>query len=441
MKYSIIILFFLLVFNNYAQPVKVNENYYSAKDEFTNDIFNWQYIQLPYPFNITDIFFKDSLYGWASHEGNGVFRTTDSGFNWDTSKFGTNNHIGGVHFIDRYTGWTVGVGGKIRKTINGGINWKIQDYEPYAGYYNKVHFFNSDTGVVIGSKNGPYGYIIKTTNSGNNWSEIFISNQIYTELKDQYWLNSDSGWLCGSNILLKTTNGGTNFINYYTNIPPTQNGSNALLGIDFVNENTGWICGSNLEHRNIYKTTNAGLNWYFQNNPVASYEYAQVNDIKFINSDSGWAGSFVGIILFTSNGGSNWLIDLSANDEFWSLCNYKNSKIWSGGAHGKIWYTLINPPIGVISNKNQIPLEYHLFQNYPNPFNPSTTIKYDISNYAQVTFKIYDILGKEIYSSNEFKKAGRYEFEFNGSNFASGLYFYKLETGEFKQVKKMVLIK
>ncbi|RPI12839.1 MAG: T9SS C-terminal target domain-containing protein [Ignavibacteriae bacterium] len=101
-----------------------------------------------------------------------------------------------------------------------------------------------------------------------------------------------------------------------------------------------------------------------------------------------------------------------------------------------------------LGKEGKIPLEYHLFQNYPNPFNPSTTIKYDIPNYAQITLKIYDILGKEIYSSNEFKKAGRYEYKFDGSNFASGLYFYKLEarqagssTGEFKQVKKMVLVK
>lgn len=84
---------------------------------------------------------------------------------------------------------------------------------------------------------------------------------------------------------------------------------------------------------------------------------------------------------------------------------------------------------------------FSLRQNYPNPFNPVTKITYEIPENAFITFKIYDLLGKEIFSIDDFKKAGSYEIEFDGSDMTSGIYFYSLETGGFKETKKMVLIK
>jgi hypothetical protein len=85
---------------------------------------------------------------------------------------------------------------------------------------------------------------------------------------------------------------------------------------------------------------------------------------------------------------------------------------------------------------------FDLYQNYPNPFNPITNIQYCIGSPGLVRLKIYDILGKEVaILVNEEKPAGRYSIEFNGSSLASGVYFYKLETGEFIQVKKMLLLK
>ena len=99
-----------------------------------------------------------------------------------------------------------------------------------------------------------------------------------------------------------------------------------------------------------------------------------------------------------------------------------------------------------IESKNEekisIPLQYKLEQNYPNPFNPSTTIKYSIPKNGLVTLKIYDVLGKEILTLiNETKETGSYEIEFNGSNFSSGAYFYRIESGKFINIKRMILIK
>jgi hypothetical protein len=88
-----------------------------------------------------------------------------------------------------------------------------------------------------------------------------------------------------------------------------------------------------------------------------------------------------------------------------------------------------------------VPRSFKLHQNYPNPFNPTTTIKYEIPKDAEITIKVYDLLGREVFSINEYKKAGSYEVKFDGANLASGMYLYSFETNGYKDTKKMVLLK
>ena len=86
--------------------------------------------------------------------------------------------------------------------------------------------------------------------------------------------------------------------------------------------------------------------------------------------------------------------------------------------------------------------EFALYENYPNPFNPSTTIKYSIPNQSLVTLKVFDILGREIETLiNEEKTAGIYEIDFDASQLSSGIYFYKIQAGDFVETKKMILLK
>jgi len=85
---------------------------------------------------------------------------------------------------------------------------------------------------------------------------------------------------------------------------------------------------------------------------------------------------------------------------------------------------------------------YNLHQNYPNPFNPSTIIKFRISEFGIVNFKVYDVLGNEVATLvEEEKPAGEYEVEFNGDGLTSGIYFYQLKFRDFIQTKKMILLK
>jgi len=104
--------------------------------------------------------------------------------------------------------------------------------------------------------------------------------------------------------------------------------------------------------------------------------------------------------------------------------------------------------VGISQLSNKVPESFSLSQNYPNPFNPTTKISFAIPpskgdrGMSMIRLVIYDALGKEVaVLINEQLKPGTYEVDWDGTNFPSGIYFYKLEIGEFTQTKKMVLIK
>ncbi|MEO6695945.1 MAG: T9SS type A sorting domain-containing protein, partial [Ignavibacteria bacterium] len=94
-----------------------------------------------------------------------------------------------------------------------------------------------------------------------------------------------------------------------------------------------------------------------------------------------------------------------------------------------------------IENANEL-LDFNLYQNYPNPFNPETNIKFSIRKSVEVNLKVYDISGKEVATLiNQKLSAGSYVMKFNGNLFASGIYYYRLSSKDFKQTKKMTLLK
>jgi len=118
----------------------------------------------------------------------------------------------------------------------------------------------------------------------------------------------------------------------------------------------------------------------------------------------------------------------------WS--NYSANNVWvSKGCSGG---TLT----GINHNNNEIPKTYSLSQNYPNPFNPTTNIKFSIPKNSVVKLTIYDLTGRVVETLVDGQlNAGNYAYDFDASNIASGVYFYKLQSDNFTDVKKMMLIK
>ena len=97
---------------------------------------------------------------------------------------------------------------------------------------------------------------------------------------------------------------------------------------------------------------------------------------------------------------------------------------------------------GISQLGTEIPKEFKLYENYPNPFNPTTKIKFDLQKASQTAITIYDITGKEVETLiNENLSAGKYELQWDGINKSSGVYFYRINTNEFTDIKRMILIK
>ena len=108
-----------------------------------------------------------------------------------------------------------------------------------------------------------------------------------------------------------------------------------------------------------------------------------------------------------------------------------------GGSSASGW-----PPVSVEDNFIINPINSNLLQNYPNPFNPTTTISYELPKSTYVKLSIYDITGRLVETLvNEHKNAGYYSVNWNAANVSSGIYFYRIDAGEFRSVRKCLVVK
>lgn len=142
-------------------------------------------------------------------------------------------------------------------------------------------------------------------------------------------------------------------------------------------------------------------------------------------------------------------IDFSINDNDSGeregiLCYSPNNQDLSYQDVSRWYYTWVGDKWDAITGVEEevLPETYSLSQNYPNPFNPTTTIKYSVANAGFVNLKVFDILGRQVMELvNRQQDKGNYTLSFDGSNLSTGVYFYKLESGNFTSIKKMMLIK
>ncbi len=113
-----------------------------------------------------------------------------------------------------------------------------------------------------------------------------------------------------------------------------------------------------------------------------------------------------------------------------------------GTSDWSITWGFITGTVTAIGNEPSVPLKFGLEQNYPNPFNPTTNIEYRIADVGLVTLKVYNVLGQRVTTLvDKVEQPGSYEVQFNGSNLASGVYFYRLDAGGYSKTLRMLLLK
>jgi hypothetical protein len=159
-----------------------------------------------------------------------------------------------------------------------------------------------------------------------------------------------------------------------------------------------------------------------------------------VNKNDSTIGNFFAVSNYSSSAKVGY--DLKLYDgKIYSTWGDKRNGGWDIYANVR---SFINPDstVGIVQIGTEVPVEYSLSQNYPNPFNPVTKINFAIPKAGMVTIKLYDILGREVSRLvNEFKAAGEYTIDFNADRLSSGVYFYRMETSGFSDIKKMMLLK
>lgn len=405
-----------------------------------------------------------------------IIRTTDGGSSWINQSSGTNYTLYAVSFSDINTGTAVGSEGTIRRTTNGGQNWESQTSNTYYPLYD-VCFTDNNHGVIVGGSLT----ILRTTDGGEYW--IDESLRAPHELLAVSFSDANNGTAVGYyDAILRTTDGGMNWSS------GTSGMNNWWHGVSFTDENTGTVVS---DLGMIIRTTDGGENWVQQECPP----YTWLEDVCFTDAYTGTAVGESGLILRTTNGGLpveffsftaeiindgvilKWQTASEINNKGYEVERKVSSRQYAvGNGWEEIGFvngngTTTEPksysytdnfllPIVYIYRLKQIDfdgtvnyspevkveisdsMEFALYQNYPNPFNPRTIINYQLPTDGHITLKIYNALGEEMETLvNQYKPAGKYEAEFDGSKYAGGVYFCRLKAGDLTEIKKMVLLK
>ena len=207
------------------------------------------------------------------------------------------------------------------------------------------------------------------------------------------------------------------------------------------------------------RSTDGGISWgadtRLTNNPYASvFPSVSVSGlVVHVVWDDNRDGNREIYCKRSIDGGISWGADTrltnnsaASNHPSVSVSGQVVHVVWSDYRDGNAEIYYKRDPTGnvleIININSEIPNQFSLSQNYPNPFNPTTKIKFTLPKSSFVKLVVYDAIGKEIETLvNKQLNAGTYETEWNSGKFSSGVYFYKLTTNEFTDIKKMVLLK
>ncbi|HMQ99015.1 MAG TPA: YCF48-related protein [Ignavibacteria bacterium] len=378
----------------------------------TNNGINWNQINVNVNNNFINGKFINSDKVILTGSNGLILRSSDSGNNWVNVSVSSNYNLSGIDFPKPNLGFIVGnyfqfgYHGILLKSTNEGMSWATA-LQSNNNLFCDIEFIDSVSGFITDQR----GNLLRTTNGGNSWSTIAFGDGNY--LSSIFFHNTLTGYIGNADGILKTTNGG----NSWQSIPINISGEHfSVSSIDFTNISTGYLVGITyhsyyLKSGVIFKTINGGINWYHvsDNSTIPYLQHRGFNSIDFVNDSIGFICGDRGTLLKTSNGGFL--------------------------------------PIGLQNVSYEILQKFSLFQNYPNPFNPQTKIKFAVPSSVKgqtsnVKLIIYDLLGREVTTLvNKELKPGTYEADWDGSNYSSGVYFYKIISGDFVETKKMVLMK
>ncbi len=442
---------------------------------------------------ITSIHFIDLDTGWVCGQSGMIQYTTNGGANWSSQSLPVSNSINDInigkfpltgYFGLHKIGWCVADGGLLYKTTNGGFNWSGSSSGTTANLYSVVPF-SEDVAVACGDS----GKIIRTTNGGTSWTAV-VSGVVGGALRSLSFADENNGICAGdSATVLYTTNKGESWYPDITgprslttkNLYDVSAKLDVMISYTAIGEN-GIILKSEDEGSTWVKLS-GGVKTRFNGISSPSFGISVIVGTRgtILRTDDGGAlpvelSSFTYSVIennitlsWTTSSelnNSGFIIERKTASEQWiSVGNVQGTGTSSVSNYYKFTDRELSPGMYsyrlkqmdfsgnytyyYLSSLIQIgsPDKFILRQNYPNPFNPVTVISYTVpanisDQESGVRLIVYDNLGKEIKTLvNENKPAGSYRVKLDGSSLSSGIYYYMLTAGEFKQTRRMMLLK
>jgi hypothetical protein len=222
-------------------------------------------------------------------------------------------------------------------------------------------------------------------------------------------------------------------------------------GTSWSDDNTGllWatqvsafaVSGTNIfaaTDHGVFLSTNNGASWTSTSN---GWEYSYVADFASSGTNI-FASTGYGGLYRSTNNGISWPAVAGPLALIGPLA-ISGTNLFAGTHEGVVWRApLSEMTTSVEGSAAGLPAHFTLDQNYPNPFNPTTVVSFQLPVAGNVTLVVYDMVGREVsVLVDERKDAGVYEVRFDGSNLASGVYFYRLHAGNFVATKRLLLLK
>lgn len=263
-------------------------------------------------------------------------------------------------------------------------------------------------------------------------------------------------------FLISSYSAGQVKVNFILQNPRVESGKFVIDLYGVVQEGQTWNVGNTCIRMNYWSTNPSNAMTLITENPVDNANLNISGNVNYENmtSTSILNDTAVSLNILLISGkpayqfiqGTQWLGSLKFNVSNFSACLNmsftENSAVFNNLTpltYGTGWTKTDPPPcllIGIRNISSEIPKNFSLNQNYPNPFNPVTMIRFALPKSGNVTLKVYDILGREVANLvSGFKAAGEYMVDFDASALTSGVYFYRLESDGYVDVKRMVLLK
>jgi photosystem II stability/assembly factor-like uncharacterized protein len=368
--------------------------------------------------HLNTVFFLNENDGWAGGEERTLLITRDGGQHWIYHDLGSDYPVTDIQFINPDTGFLVN--GNVKRSTDGGLNWSLTAGWTYP--ISDLYFLDSQLGWCVGAD----GRLFVTINGGVDWEGL--NSGTVNDLDAVFFTDKNTGWIAGSGIVKKTSDGGETWEESYA-------GPEDFLKIQFFDESAGYI----LADRLYLKTSTGGESWdiVIPEGMIGPYS---LEDICFINQETGYL-SGNNYLLKTTDGGANWdsmpgLPEIASNAIFFT----DELKGWIVGDEGAIYHTETGGTVSINNPGNEDGSLSYVIS--PNPSGDLFKIKYIIESVQDAEIGIYNLQGLKIrYWKETGLNPGSYSFDWDPVNLPPGIYLCKIRIGGYTGSEKIVYIK